>query len=281
MRRKNAVKNYVSGIGKLSARDNPFADEDIVSAVTEKEIKPKAYVRPRNGAYIAAAVLTVCVSVGAVFASGYFNEYDTPADSKSVFSAVPDDSSQTVAITDTEGAIKAYRDADRESFNLLKSYDKELLSNNDADTMSNISSRTYEKLNSLTQKRNEALSYINSYSMAAYCLLDIIKYEGEDNLSLSFVNITGRSIVLSGKASAYENNTGKKLCDISLPQITLPPNEVSYITLPYEGIGTDDFNVKLETQDGVSVSLKVNPEDIIPALSRQRISELTQQLSKK
>ena len=70
MRKKDTINCYISGVNKLPVRENPFADTDTDDSAADstRDITPSAaYVRPRYGAYIVAAVLIVCVSAGAVF----------------------------------------------------------------------------------------------------------------------------------------------------------------------------------------------------------------------
>ena len=294
MRRNNAVNSYVSGIGRLSARDNPFADEDVTSPEPEKENKSAAYVRPRFGAYIAAAVLTVCIGAGAVFALGHLKKDETPADSIAS-SAVPDDSiltsdsdptlpapgdiTLTKTFTDTETAMEKYREAEKASHELLRYYDSAIASGKDSDALKKSVSDMIYPYAEVCQAAVSFLEETNS-SMSCY-LLEVVKYEGEDTLSLYVINKTGSEIALTGSGRAHRNQTGEKLCDLTFSQIRLPPDELSVIKLPSDGIITDDFNVVLETPDGSTLSVSAEPGTIIRALNRERISELSRKLSEK
>ena len=284
MRRNNAVNSYISGIGRLSARDNPFADEDVTSPETEKENKPAAYVRPRFGAYIAAAVLAVCIGAGAVFAAGHLKKDETPADSILTLDSdptltVPGDISLTKTFPDAETAMEKYREAEKASHELLRYYDSAIASGKDSDVLKKSVSDMIYPYAEVCQAAVSFLEETNS-SMSCY-LLEVVKYEGEDTLSLYVINKTGKEIDLTGSGRAHRNQTGEKLCDLAFSQISLPPDELSAIKLPSDGITTDDFNVVLETLDGSTLSISAEPGIVIRALNRERISELTRKLSEK
>ena len=122
MRKKDAINSYVSGVNKLPVRENPFADSetDDSAADSTRDITPSAaYVRPRYGAYIAAAVLIVCVTVGAVFIGQRISK-DTPAADSITSSAesLPQERKNTTEFTSVQEAVSAYCKADRQGHEL-------------------------------------------------------------------------------------------------------------------------------------------------------------------
>lgn len=294
MRKNDTINCYVSGVNKLPVRENPFADTDTDDSAADstRDITPSAaYVRPRYGAYIAAAVLAVCVGVGAVFALQHIRKDDTPADSISMSSVsetksypAADDSMISNAeialqttFTNAETALENYREAEKGSHYLLKYYDNFLTSGQDNE---DVRTWIYANLYPYAELCQKAVKYLAENSTGAgYYLLDVIKYEGEDTLSLSFINKTGEPIVLTGSGTAYRNGTGEKLCDLTVSEITLPPDELSQIKLDTGGNSLNDFNIALNTENGTDISLSIDPADIIETLSRERISELTRKLN--
>ena len=291
MRKNDAVKNYVNGINKLSAEKNPFADEDGTVSDAESPKSSAAYIHPRYGAYIAAAVLAVCIGVGAVFAVQHLKKDDTPADStvtssgSEIESAPSADNSLIPSaditlqtdFTNSETACENYREAEKASHSLLKYYDNAVSTGNNSDVLRK---RVYDMLYPYAELCQKAVKYLTENSSGAgYYLLDVIKYEGEDTLSLSFINKTGEPIVLTGSGTAYRNGTGEKLCDLTVSEITLPPDELSQIKLDTGGNSLNDFNITLNNENGTDISLSIDPADIIETLSRERISELTRKLN--
>lgn len=296
MQKNNAVDSYVSGVKKLGARENPFADDitDDSPAERKREVThSQASVRPRYGAYIAAAVLAVCIGVGAVFGIGHIGKDSGPADGAEASAPSADESAVSLGndsslsddmplmtdFTDAETACENYLEAEKASHSLLKNYDDALATGNDSDALRK---SVYDTLCPYAEVCQAAVSYLTETpTSAAYYLLDVIKYEGEDTLSLSFINKTGKPIVLTGSGTAYRNDTGEKLCDLTVSVKTLPPDELSQIVIDTGEAALYDFNISLNVEDGTDISMRIDKANIIEALSRERIAELTRKLNEK
>lgn len=292
MRKNNAVNSYVSGVKKLSARENPFADDvtDDSPVNSKREISHKAaYVRPQLGAFAAAAVLIVFVSFGAVFLGQRIGK-DSPA-TDSFESTAPsieensfpyDDtnSNETPTVnkfTNVKDAINAYREADRQAQEILCDFDRQIETAQDIDMLRN---NALTKLMPLANTSNSAVEYLKSVDVRVL-LLDVYRHEGDEAYYLEIFNGLNQKIELSEKAEVYNNITGEKYTNARLDESTvIETDSITEIRLLPDKPLVGELNVKFAADNGDGVILDFDFSETVTTLSRERIAELTKMLNK-
>ena len=292
MRKNNAVGSYVSGVKKLGARENPFADDvtDDSPVKSKREITHKAaYVRPQLGAFAAAAVLIVFVSFGAVFLGQRIGK-DSPA-ADSFESTVPsieessipyDDTNsneETIAIkfTNFKDAINAYREADRQAQEILCDFDRQIETAQDIDMLRN---DALTKLMPLANTSNSAVEYFKSFD-ASVLLLDVYRHEDDEAYYLEIFNGLNQKITLSEKAEVNNNITGEKYTNARLDEpVTIETDSISEIRLLTDKPLLGELNVIFAADDGDGVIIDFDFSESVTTLSRERIAELTKMLGK-
>ena len=280
MRKKDTINCYVSGVNKLPVRENPFADTDIDDSAADstRDITPSAaYVRPRYGAYIAAAVLIVFVAVGAVFIGQRISK-DTPAADSCTSSAEssPQERKNTTEFTSVEEAISAYRVADRQGHQLLTELDRRLTNGEDINVIKNEYS---EKLQKNAETCAAAIDHLNRLDLA-FWPLDTVRYDGSDAICLNIYNGLPEERTLSGSGMTYRSDTGEEYSRLTVRDtVTIPSKGIASVEIISEKALGGTLSITLDTADSY-ISLKYDFSETVSALSRERIAELTKLLGK-
>lgn len=282
MRKKDTINCYISGVNKLPVRKNPFSDSkaDDIAADSTRDITPSAaYVRPRYGAYIAAAVLIVFVAVGAVFIGQRISK-DTPA-ADSITSSAESSSQErknTTEFTSVEEAISAYRVADRQGHQLLNELDRRLANGEDINAIKN---EYGEKLQKNAETCAVAIDYLNKLDLA-FLPLETVKYDGSDVICLTVYNGLTEKRTLSGSGMTYRSDTGEEYSMLTVCNaVTIPSKGIASVEIVTEKPLSGTLSISLDTADSDSyISLKYDFSETVSALSRERIAELTKLLGK-
>ena len=291
MRKNNAVSSYVSGVNKLSARENPFADD--VSDDSKREITHQtAYVRPKYGAFAAAAVLIVFLSVGAVMFGQRIGKDSPAADSfestvsdveESGESSVPSDdtnSNETPAadkFTNAEDAINTYREADRQAQEMMNEIDPLIDSAHDIEALRN---DFLARLMPLAKTSDAAVEFLKNVDTSVL-LLNVYRHEGDDAVYLVVFNGLTQKIKFSGTAEVFKNNTGEKYTDAGIAEsVAIEPKSIGEIRLLTDEPLIGELVVSTNTNEGDRVSLGFNFSEAVTTLSRERIAEITKILKK-
>lgn len=292
MRKNNAVNSYVSGVKKLSARENPFADDVTGDSPvnSKREISQKAaYVRPQLGVFAAAAVLIVFVSFGAVMLGQHIEKDSPAADSfESTVSSFEENSfpyddtysnEETIAIkfTNVDDAINAYREADRQAQEILCDFDRQIETAQDIDMLRN---DALTKLMPLANTSNSAVEYLKSVDVSVL-LLDVYRHEGDEAYYLEIFNGLNQKITLSEKAEVNNNITGEKYTNARLDEpVTIETDSITEIRLLPDKPLVGELNVKFAADNGDGVIIDFDFSEAVTTLSRERIAELTKMLGK-
>lgn len=292
MRKNNAVNSYVSGVKKLGARENPFADDatDDSPVNSKREISHKAaYVRPQLGVFAAAAVLIVFVSFGAVILGNRIGKDGHSADSFESTapsieeSSIPFDDTksneETIAIkfTNSKDAINAYREADRQAQEILCDFDRQIETAQDIDMLRN---DVLTKLMPLANTSNSAVEYLKSVDVSVL-LLDVYRHEGDEAYYLEIFNGLNQKITLSEKAEVNNNITGEKYTNARLDEPTaIESKSITEIRLLPDKPLAGELNLKFAADDGDEVVIDFDFSKAVTTLSRERIAELTKMLGK-
>ena len=295
MRKNNAVNSYVSGVKKLSARENPFADDvtDDSPVNSKREITHKAaYVRPQLGAFAAAAVLIVFVSFGAVIL-GQHIEKDSPAtdsfesavssiEKREVSSAPSDDADSgevqaEKGFTSVNDAINAYRMANRQAQEILCDFDRRIESRQYTEALTN---EALEKLMPLARTIDWAVEYLKSVDVGVL-LLNVYRHEGDEAYYLEIFNGLNQKIELSGTAEVNNNITGEKYTNARLDEpVTIETDSITEIRLLPDKPLASELNLKFAADNGDEVVIDFDFSKAVTTLNRERIAELTKMLNK-
>ena len=292
MRKNNAVNSYVSGVKKLGARENPFADDvtDDSSAESKREITHKAaYVRPQLGAFAAAAVLIVFVSFGAVMLGQRIGKDSPATDSfestvssfeENYFPYDDTNSNETPTVnkfTNVKDAINAYRMADRQAQEILCDFDRQIETAQDIDMLRN---NALTKLMPLARTIDSAVEYLKSVDVSVL-LLDVYRHEDDEAYYLEIFNGLNQKITLSEKAEVNNNITGEKYTNARLDEPTaIESKSITEIRLLPDKPLSGELNVKFAADDGDGVILDFDFSETVTTFSRERIAELTKMLGK-
>ena len=284
MRKNNAVNSYVSGIKKLRARENPFADDVSGDSETDskREITHKtAYVRPKLGTFAAAAVLLVFVSVGAVFL-GQRIKNDRPAAERPKSFASSDDTASEERSADNKytsikDALEAYREADRQVQEVLYDFDRRLETEQDID---NLIDETHARLMMLSHTCDTVVEFLKSVD-AGVLLLDVYRHEGDEALYLAVFNGLPQQIELYETAEVYNNITGEEYTNATLDSsVVIESDIICEIRLLPEKPLSGELNLRFYTEDRSPVIFDYDFSEAVTTLSRERIEELTKILYK-
>ncbi|MBO6140691.1 MAG: hypothetical protein J6O40_02760 [Ruminococcus sp.] len=292
MRKNNAVNSYISGVKKLSARENPFADDvtDDSPINSKREITHKAaYVRPQLGVFAAAAVLIVFVSFGAVILGNRIGkdspatdsfESTAPSSEENYFPYDDTNSNETPAVnkfTDAKDAINAYRETDRQAQEILCDFDRQIETAQDIDMLRN---DVLTKLMPLANTSNSAVEYLKSVDVSVL-LLDVYRHEGDEAYYLEIFNGLNQKITLSEEAEVNNNITGEKYTNARLDEPTaIESKSITEIRLLPDKPLVGELNVKFAADDGDGVIFDFDFSETVTTLSRERIAELTKMLGK-
>lgn len=292
MRKNNAVNSYVSGVKKLGARENPFADDvtDDSPVNSKREITHKAaYVRPQLGVFAAAAVLIVFVSFGAVFLGQRIGKDSPATDSfESTVSSFEENSfpyddtnsNETPTVnkfTNVKDAINAYREADLQAQEILYDFDRQIGNAQDIDMLRN---DALTKLMPLANTSNSAVEYLKSIDVSVL-LLDVYRHEGDEAYYLEIFNGLNQKITFSEKAEVNNNITGEKYTNARLDEpVTIETDSITEIKLLPDKPLSGELNLIFAADDGDEVIIDFDFSETVTTLSRERIAELTKMLNK-
>ena len=273
MKKNDAEKNLMSGMNKVRARKNPFADTDADDSASDSSrgiTYAGAFVRPRYGAYIAAAVLIVCVAAGAVFIGKRAVKEDNSSPDSLITAAAE--------ITNVDKAISAYRDADRCGQRLLFEFDS-MLSSSNLDYFEAARSDAQAKLIYLENIRNATVEYLRE-KCTSVLILDAYMRDGDDAVHLMVFNGLPRELKLSGSVTAYIAATGEKYTDLKLDgTYGIGPGTTAVIrVIPEKELAGE---LKIMLGENGSDERSIDFSEIVRTLCRERIDELTRIISGK
>lgn len=280
MRKSDAEKNYISGIKKLSAKENPFAEDD-----REPEHKSPVSLRPRYGRAAAAAVLMLCIAAGALLFRGRLSRDE----SSSAVSRSARDAAASEATDSSEGrepplkysnisdAVAAYAKADKETCELLRYRDS--LAENSEEAKDALRSEQ-QQLDTQEKTRREAVDFLEEVR-AGVIFLDATSYEGDEGVYLKLYNSLDTELRLTGGATVYESSTGVKYSELPATEsCTIAPGAVGEVRITPETSLRAEYSLVLDEAQDLFVGCTFNGADIISALSRDRTEELLTELEK-
>ncbi|MBR1764270.1 MAG: hypothetical protein IJ746_02645 [Ruminococcus sp.] len=283
MRKSDAEKNYISGIKKLSAKENPFAEDD-----REPEHKSPVSLRPRYGWAAAAAVLMLCIAAGALlFRGGLSRDESSSAADRTAREGGSSEASEAPEIregrepplkySNISEAVAAYAKADKETCELLRYRDS--LAENSEEAKDALRSEQ-QQLDTQEKTRREAVDFLEEVR-AGVIFLDATSYEGDEGVYLKLYNGLDTELRLTGGATVYESSTGVKYSELpATDSCTIAPGAVGEVRITPETSLRAEYSLVLDEAQDLFVGCTFNGADIISALSRDRTEELLTELEK-
>ena len=245
MRSNDIVSSYISGINKLSSRDNPFNDNDD-NDITDDSISyiPAARFTRRYGFYAAAVIMFVFISVGIVFIRADIDTYP-------FFSSFLSDNERI------SSAISDYNDAQREKQGLNKELYERIIAGEDRAALK---AEINEKRAPVNERLDKAAKQLASYSSDKRVLfLSVLYCEKNETTYLSVMNKTRQNITV-GRIG--KTDSGKTFGVLS--PVILKPDEIAVIAINTHFIGKE--KLCLSSYDEKDIIFEYDPSKAINTL---------------
>lgn len=212
MHSNEIIGSYISGINKLSHRNNPFYDDDD-NDITDDSVSyvPAARFKPRYGIYAAAAVLVVFISVGLVFIRGDIDTFPP-------FSPILSDNDRI------SSAINDYTDAQTDKQSLYFELYERIIAGEDSRFLK---AEINEKLLPINERLEKTTDRISLYSCDERALLLCSLYcKKNETTYLSVMNKTRQNITVGNVGKTDSGD----VFGVTSPVI-LKPDEIAVISI--------------------------------------------------